>query len=208
MPFLDLATYKLLTGNTSNAQDGLYTRLLAVAKAYMESRGLFFDVGSTTEYFPLGKSGTIYLSRRPVTSITAVHVDAGRNYAASSLVPATEYLLKKGPSVLYGGSGGLFGIVESGRFLASSSGYPEAIRVQYNYGWSGSMPPMLQEAAIALVTMIEGETQSAGTELAREKIDDYFYAIESGGGASGGANSSSIYSIKKTLDRYCPPFVA
>jgi hypothetical protein len=87
-----LANVKLRLGITTSADDSLLTALQATADAWIaEYCQRDFEGGSFTEYHPGG--ALVFLRNYPVSSVTSVKADPGYGFGASTVVPASAYVV-------------------------------------------------------------------------------------------------------------------
>jgi hypothetical protein len=90
----DVKTYLNYDGDTNDSViDSLIARYEADFKHFIG--GVDFDATSTyttyTEYFD-GDGTNSLLLKRPIRSITSIHIDTDRNYGADTLVASTDYV--------------------------------------------------------------------------------------------------------------------
>lgn len=121
---------------------------------------------SQTEYYHGDGSDLLMLERRPVVSITSIHVDSNREWAAASLVETTNYRIDKKT-----------GMVTAWNLFGSWTGGGSNIRVIYNAGYTvgpaGTMPKDLKLAVCRLIDLhyLSGYTHRK-LDTASESIGD------------------------------------
>ena len=88
-----LANVKTRLGITTSADDGLLALLQDSADAWLAGYcERDFAGGTFTEYHP-GATAFLFLRNFPVTGVTSVKADAGYGFGASTVVPATAYVV-------------------------------------------------------------------------------------------------------------------
>jgi len=88
-----LAKVKTRLGISTSADDSLLGLLQDSADAWVAGYcERDFAGGTFTEYHP-GATAFLFLRNYPVTGVTSVKADAGYGFGASTLVPATAYVL-------------------------------------------------------------------------------------------------------------------
>jgi len=142
-----LANVKLRLGITSSADDSLLGALQDSADAWItEHCQRDFGGGTFTEYHRGG--AILFLRNFPVQSVTSVKADAGYGFAASTVVPATAYVMHLERGVIVS----LFGAFAP-RELAGVppwSWSPRTVQVVYSTATS-AVPADLRQAYALLV---------------------------------------------------------
>jgi hypothetical protein len=88
-----LANVKTRLGITTSADDSLLGLLQESADAWLTGYcERDFAGGTFTEYYP-GATAFVFLRNYPVTGVSSVKADAGYGFGASTLVPATAYVV-------------------------------------------------------------------------------------------------------------------
>jgi uncharacterized phiE125 gp8 family phage protein len=88
-----LANVKTRLGITTSADDSLLALLQDTADAWVAGHcDRDFAGGTFTEYHP-GVTAFVFLRNYPVQSVTSVKADAGYGFGASTVVPATAYVV-------------------------------------------------------------------------------------------------------------------
>ena len=143
-----LTNVKLALGVSGTADDALLARLQASADSYVTAFcGRTFLGGTFTEDHS-GGAKVIFLRNYPVTGVTAVKVDAAREFDADTAVGTDRYLLHAERGVLESADG---------PFVPSLPGwdigpehFPGAVRVTYTTA-TDEVPAAVAQAYAALI---------------------------------------------------------
>ena len=85
----DLKAYLQITGST---KDSILASIKASVEAFVKQyTGRPLLVASYTEYYDGDGGSVLRVANRPITAITSIYSDPSRLYAASSLIPSTDY---------------------------------------------------------------------------------------------------------------------
>ena len=143
-----LAAVKTILCVTGTADDDLLTELQAAADSFV---GIFcgrsFEGGAFVEDHP-GGGRLLFLRNYPVIALTSVKVDAAREFAADSLVPAVRYAVHADRGVIE---------MIDGTFVPTLPGwnvgpdaFPGAVRVAYTTA-TGAVPAAVRRAYADLI---------------------------------------------------------
>jgi len=106
-----------------------------------------FAGGTFTEYLP-GATAFLFLRNYPVTGVTSVKADSGYGFGASTLVPATAYVVHAERGVIQSLTGAFLPVPSPN--VASWDYGPRSVEVVYATA-TGSVPADVKEAYALLV---------------------------------------------------------
>jgi hypothetical protein len=143
-----LANVKTRLGITASADDSLLGLLQESADAWLTGFcERDFAGGTFTEYHP-GATAFVFLRNYPVTGVTSVKADAGYGFGASTLVPATAYVVHAERGVIQSLAGAFLPVPLP---AVAPWGYgPRNVEVVYTTA-TGSVPADVKEAYALLV---------------------------------------------------------
>src|SRR5262245_60547755 len=143
-----LANVKTRLGISTSADDSLLGLLQDSADAWVAGYcERDFAGGTFTEYHP-GGTAYLFLRNYPVTGVTSVKADAGYGFGASTLVPATAYVVHAERGVIQSLAGAFLPVTLAGVALWGSG--PRNVEVVYATA-TGSVPADVKEAYALLV---------------------------------------------------------
>jgi hypothetical protein len=143
-----LANVKTRLGITTSADDTLLGLLQDSADAWLAGYcERDFAGGTFTEYLA-GATAFLFLRNYPVTGVTSVKADAGYGFGASTLVPATAYVVHAERGVIQS-LAGAFLPVPSPKVAPWGYG-PRSVEVVYATA-TGSVPADVKESYALLV---------------------------------------------------------
>jgi Phage gp6-like head-tail connector protein len=143
-----LANVKTRLGITTSADDTLLGLLQDSADAWLAGYcERDFAGGTFTEYLP-GATAFLFLRNYPVTGVTSVKADAGYGFGASTLVPATAYVVHAERGVIQSLTGAFLPVPSPN--VASWDYGPRSVEVVYATA-TGSVPADVKEAYALLV---------------------------------------------------------
>jgi len=143
-----LANIKTRLGISTSADDSLLGLLQDSADAWVTGYcERDFAGGTFTEYHP-GATAFLFLRNYPVTDVTSVKADAGYGFGASTLVPATAYVVHAERGVIQSLAGAFLPVPSPN---VAPWGYgPRTVEVVYLTA-TGSVPADVKEAYALLV---------------------------------------------------------
>lgn len=158
MPIDTLANVKQALAVSGSGDDDLIEQLQGAADSFIETFcGRAFAGGTFTEYHP-GGAKVLFLDNYPVSGVSEVRVDAGREFDPTTAIPEDRYVLHPAR-----------GVVEStdGPFVPSLPGwdvpadaFPNAVRVEYTTA-TGQIPAAVGRAYAELVGHWYRQTKTA-----------------------------------------------
>ncbi len=146
MPLDTLANVKAALLITGADDDAVLARLMDAAESFVaEHCGRAFAGGTFTETHP-GGGDALFLRNFPVATVTAVEVDAARQFGPDTALDPTAYFVHADRGVV---------VSTDGAFLPSRSGRrgddsPGTVRVTYTTA-TGAVPGAVTEAFTQLV---------------------------------------------------------
>lgn len=148
MPIDTLSNVKVALGVAGTGDDSLLARLQSAADSYVQSFcGRTFAGGTFVEDHS-GGAKVLFLRNYPVTGVSAVKVDAAREFGPDTLIDAERYILHPDRGVLES---------RDGSFVPSLPGwdigpehFPGAVRVTYTTA-TDEVPPAVSEAYSQLI---------------------------------------------------------
>lgn len=163
--FTSLANVKAYKNIEDVNHDEELVRLMPVVQTFIESycRRPFEEQAGLVEYYSTSPGQTTLLLRRaPVTVVTSLYDDPLRVYGASTLIPATDYVLTNADS----------GIVTFNR--PRVYGGLANLKVTYTGGYPAGSPTLqlLEQAAIELVWLARDKGDHALLGLTAKSIAD------------------------------------
>jgi hypothetical protein len=143
-----LANVKTRLGITTSADDSLLGLLQDSADAWLTGYcERDFGGGTFTEYHP-GATAFVFLRNYPVTGVSSVKADAGYGFGASTLAPATAYVVHAERGVVQSLAGAFLSVPLPD---VAPWGYgPRNVEVVYTTA-TGSVPADVKEAYALLV---------------------------------------------------------
>lgn len=197
MALTSVSNVKTKLGISGTGEDTLLTALVAQADAMIKrwcDRAI--ESATFTEYPQGYGSRMLRLQEQPVTSITSVYVDSQRQFAASTLLDASQYTLVNNALIRVGG---VWPASRENRFgLLYDAQVPSVgvIKVTYVAGYV-TVPSDIVAAADMLVARLYAMRQT-GDLMQSENLEDYGYAR----GSDAGTNGDILRSVRGILAPY------
>ena len=149
---------------TDTSQDDLLDDLIGYASERIETYcRRCFASAELTEYLDGPGTTELVLSRRPVSVLTSVRVDADRDFAAETEVDSSELVLRADA-----------GVVE--RVGAVFPAAARNVRVEYTAGYS-TVPDDLALACVKLAAAWYAHARAGADGFSRETLGDYSAAF-------------------------------
>jgi hypothetical protein len=173
-----LANVKTRLGVATSADDSLLALLQDAADNFIKNWcDRDFEGGSFTEYHP-GGAPFVYLRNYPVASVTSVNVDSSYTFAATTLLPATAYVVHTDWGVIQSLNGPLFPPCRSGlvnREVSVWTRGPRVVQVVYATA-TGQVPGDVKEAYARLVghwyRRVKTESAAGFLNVTHQKFGD------------------------------------
>lgn len=197
MALTTVSNVKTKLGISGSTEDTVLTALVAQSEAViLRWLNRNIEQATYTEY-PRGYgSQTLRLRQQPVASITSVHVDPQRQFAASTLLATSEYTLVNSALIRVGN---VWPSSRENRFgLLYDAHTPSVgvIKVVYVAGYA-AVPADITAAADMLTARMYAMRQT-GDLLQSENLEDYGYAR----GGDSGTGGDVLRNVKALLAPY------
>lgn len=148
MPLDTLSNVKVSLAIAGTGDDALIAQLQAAADSFLETVcGRNFTGGTFAEDHP-GGGHLLFLKNYPVTALGSLKVDATREFAADSLIPATRYVVHADRGVVELLDGTYVPTLPGWKMGAGA--FPGAVRVIYTTA-TGAVPAAVLQAYADLV---------------------------------------------------------